>query len=198
MSRKPLAPRFAAPLVASVGSSAGTLVGLAGGLWISESVDLVLFGGRLDQYGIVPRTFGGLWGILFAPFLHGGFGHLATNTIALVMMWPFLWMMLRRRRDLLLVGLNAGLTSGLAAWVLGPANTVTVGFSGVLFGFLGYLVTRGFFERSMLTLAVSGVVIWLFGGMLFGVVPGFGGVGVSWQAHLGGFVGGVLVAARRR
>lgn len=173
-------------------------MGLAGVLWLSEAIDFVLFRGRLDQYGVVPRTFSGLWGVLFAPFLHGGFGHLATNTVALVMMWPFLWMMLSRRGDLLLVGATAALTSGLAAWALGPTNTVTVGFSGVLFGFLGYLITRGFFERSVTTLVVSGVVIWLFGSMLLGVVPGFAGVGISWQAHLGGFVGGVLVAAKRR
>ena len=178
--------------------SVGTLAALTGVLWVSEAVDFVVFRGRLDQYGVVPRTLSGLWGILFAPFLHGGFSHLATNTVALVMMWPFLWMMLSRRGDLFIVAATAAVTSGLAAWVLGPANTVTVGFSGVLFGFLGYLITRGFFERSLATLLVSAVVIWLFGSMVFGIVPGFAGVGISWQAHLGGFIGGVWVAARRR
>lgn len=197
MARKPPARRSAAPLVAA-GPSVGTLVGLTGVLWVCEVVDFVVFRGRLDQFGVVPRTLWGLPGIAFAPFLHGGFSHLITNTIALVMMWPFLWMMLRRRGELFVVGVTAGLTSGLAAWLLGPAHTVTVGFSGVLFGFLGYLITRGFFERSVTTILVSIAVIWFFGGMMIGIVPGFAGVGISWQAHLGGVVGGVFVASRRR
>lgn len=198
MAKRVPARRPAAPMIAGAAPSVGTLVGLSGTLWVIEAVDAILFRGSLDQYGIVPRTVSGLVGIVFAPFLHGGFAHLATNTVGLVLLWPFLWMMLRRRGDLFVVGATAAMTSGLVAWLLGPGNTVTVGFSGVIFGFLGFLMTRGFFERSVAALVVSGLVIWLFGGMVFGVLPGFAGVGISWQAHLGGFLGGVWVAAKRR
>ena len=82
--------------------------------------------------------------------------------------------------------------SGLFAWLLSPPHTVTIGASGLIFGWLTYLLVRGFLTRNGAQIAISIGVVVLYGGVLWGVLPTQ--PGVSWQAHLGGAVGGVLAA----
>lgn len=154
-------------------------------------------GGGLIQYGVVPRTVTGLRGILFAPFLHGSLEHIAANTI------PFLvlgWLVLvRDARHFIPVTLASMLGAGLMAWLLGAPGSVHIGASGVIFGYLGFLMLSGWFARSFGSILLSLGVTALWGGLVFGVMPGQ--PGISWQAHLGGFVGGVLAArslARKR
>ena len=165
------------------------LGGTVGVIWTVFVVDAVL-GGSLLRYGIVPRSVDGLRGIVFAPFLHANFSHLAANTI------PFLllgWLvMLRDPRHFLLVALTAAVTGGLVAWLLGPANSVHIGASGVVFGFFGFLVFAGWYARSWTSILLSLGVVALWGGLVLGVLPGQ--AGISWQGHLGGFVGGALAA----
>ncbi len=160
-------------------------------LWGLEIVDALVFGGRLDAHGIVPRTLGGLWGILFAPFLHHGFGHLIANSLPLVIL-GFLVLM-RGARAFALASLIIGLGGGLGVWLTGPSYTVHIGASGLIFGYFGFLLLIGFFERRILPILVSLLVGFLYGGMIWGVLPGQ--QGVSWQGHLFGFGFG-LVAAR--
>lgn len=164
----------------------GATVGL---IWAVFVVDAVL-GGALLRYGVQPRTIDGLSGILVAPFLHGDFSHLAANTIPLLVLG---WLvMLRDPRHFILVALTATVTAGLAAWVLGAPNSVHIGASGVVFGFLGFLVFAGWYARSFASIALSVAVIVFWGGLVVGVLPGE--AGISWQAHLGGFAGGALSA----
>lgn len=164
----------------------GSTVGL---IWAVYVVDAVL-GGALLQYGVRPRSVEGLRGVFFAPFLHGDFNHLATNTIPLLVLG---WLvMLRDPRHFALVTLIATLTAGLAAWLLGAAGSVHIGASGVVFGFLGFLVFAGWYARSFASIMLSLAVIVLWGGLVLGVLPGE--AGISWQAHLGGFGGGALAA----
>lgn len=164
----------------------GTTVGL---IWAVFVVDELL-GGALLRYGVHPRSVEGLRGILFAPFLHGDFNHLAANTIPLLVLG---WLvMLRDPRHFVLVTLVAALTAGLAAWLLGAPNSVHIGASGVVFGFLGFLVFAGWYARSFASIVLSIGVIVLWGGLVLGVLPGE--AGISWQAHLGGFGGGALSA----
>lgn len=160
-------------------------------LWGLEIVDFVL-GGSLDSLGIRPRSVSGLLGILAAPFLHGGFGHLISNTIGfailggLVMAWGLdEWMK---------VTLTAALVGGVGTWLLGASNSVHIGASGVIFGYFGYLVLRGWFERKPASIALSLVVAWFYGSLIFGVFPVLAGPGISWEGHLFGFIGGALVA----
>ena len=170
----------------------GSFVALAWGL---ELFDLFLlkggynFRGGLDQFGIVPRNPIGLRGILFAPFLHSGLGHLVSNTI------PFLvlgWLvMLRETRDFFTVSILSALVSGLGTWMFG-ATGIHLGASGVIFGYLGYLLARGYFERSGIAIALSLFVGTLYGSLIWGVLPLQ--QGISWEGHLFGFVGGVLSA----
>ncbi len=180
-------------LVSEMKAHAVILGGFAGVLWLIQIVNAFIFRGALVGLGIVPRTLSGLWGILFAPFLHGSFAHLIANTVPLLVLGWFV--MLRRKRDLFTVSLLAALV-GDGTWLFAPALSVTVGASVLIFGYLGYLLSRGIFERSFWSIAGSVAVFFLYGGALFGVLPG--AAGISWQAHLFGLLGGVLAARMMR
>ncbi len=157
--------------------------------WMSLAVNAVL-GGALSVFGVQPRSIDGLRGILFAPFLHGNFAHLAANTLSFVVLG---WLVLASApRVFLRVTLLAALGSGLVSWLFGAPNSVHIGASGVIFGYLGYLMLAGVFARKVRPILVSLAVTGLWGAMVWGVLPGQ--MGVSWQGHLGGFLGGVLAA----
>ena len=160
-------------------------------LWMIEFVDLLL-GHRLDIYGIQPRTWVGLRNILFAPFLHRGIWHLLANTFPFVILGWFV--MLRSVHEFVAVSLMAGLISGLGVWLFGAAHTVHLGISGVIFGYMGYLLLRGYFEQSALALILAVIALFFYGGMLWGVLPTQ--PEISWQGHLFGFVGGGVAAYR--
>jgi membrane associated rhomboid family serine protease len=152
-----------------------------------------LLGGVLNNYGIVPRTELGLRGIFFAPFLHGSVAHLAANSVSLLIL-GWLVLVFGGRREFYWVSALAALGAGLCAWLLGAPGSVHIGASGVIFGYLGYLMMSGVYKRRLLPALASIAVTAMWGGMVFGVMPGQ--PGISWQAHLGGFIGG-LWAARR-
>lgn len=158
-------------------------------IWLLEAVDWVL-GGQMDALGIRPRTMSGLRGILLAPVLHAGFGHVAANTVTFIVLGWFV--MLRSLRTFILVTLIVVLVGGLGTWLIGPSYSVHLGASGLVFGYFGYLLMRGYFERSWNAVAWSLIVAVLYGGLIFGIVPGE--IGISWQMHLFGFIGGGLAA----
>ena len=180
----------ARPITEALKVRATILAALVGSMWAEELVDTALFGGGLDRFGIHPRTLRGLFGIPLAPFLHSGFGHLLANTAPLVVLGFFI--MLRRKRDLLFVTLASTLIGGIGVWLFGGTNTVHLGASTVVFGYLGFLLSRGIFERRFWSILGSLVVFFLYGGALFGVLPGR--AGISWEGHLFGLIGGVLAA----
>lgn len=165
------------------------LLGLASLAWALEILDFVLFG-SLDGFGIRPRSADGLWGIAMSPFLHAGFGHLASNTL------PFLVLggtvLVGGRRVFSLVSVLVVALGGVAVWMLGPGGTNHIGASLLVFGYLGFLLARGVVERSGFWIVVSLVVLVIYGGLLRGVLPGQ--TGVSWQGHLFGFFAGVVAA----
>ncbi|NES82649.1 MAG: rhomboid family intramembrane serine protease [Moorea sp. SIO1G6] len=159
-------------------------------MWIVELVDIFIFGRKLDLYGIIPRNPIGLRGILFAPFLHGGFSHLISNTIPfLVLGW---FVMLQETSDFFVVTTITMLVGGLGVWLLGAPNSVHIGASVLIFGYLGFLLFRGFFERNLPSIFLSILVGFLYGGLVWGVLPSQ--PHVSWQGHLFGFIGGILAA----
>lgn len=158
-------------------------------LWAVFAADTLL-GGALLHFGIVPRTRDGLWGILASPFLHANLAHLTANTASLLVLG---WLvMLRDARHFGLVAVCAMLGGGLVAWTLGAPSSITVGASGVIFGFLGFLIFAGWYARSFGSILLSIGTTLAWGGLVFGVLPGQ--PGISWQAHLGGFLGGALAA----
>lgn len=161
-------------------------------LWAVAILDTVLFRHALLRFGIVPRTLIGLRGILLAPLLHGNLHHIAANTApllvlgALVLLWGL--------REFWVVTWHAVLIGGLGVWALAPARSVHVGASGVLFGYFGYLVMRGWYERRFSSILMALLVLVLYGGILWGLRPFQ--EGVSWQGHLFGLVGGITAASR--
>ena len=159
-------------------------------LWALETLDATL-GGSLDAYGIRPRSTSGLEGILFAPFLHAGFGHLLSNSIGFAVLGVISYVAVRLARFVAVIVLTA-LSSGLGAWLFGAANTVVIGASGVIFGLLGFLLFRGFAERSPGAITVSIMMLLMYGGTISGILPGV--PFVSWQSHLFGFIGGAGAA----
>lgn len=171
----------------------GQLVILAGFvaiIWLVEFVDWIIFDGALDAYGVQPRTVTGLRGILFMPFLHRGFGHLLANTIPIVVLG---WLvMVRRTADIFVVAAVTMLVAGLGIWLFGASNSIHVGASALVFGFFGFLLARAWFERSVSAIALALVVFLLYGGIIWGVLPGQDGI--SWLGHLFGFIGGILAA----
>jgi membrane associated rhomboid family serine protease len=173
----------------SLATAVVLMTALLAGLWLLEIVDQ-LAGERLDYYGIHARDLEGLGGIATAPLLHAGWDHLISNSL------PF-WVL---GFLVLLGGLARWLVSsvliivasGLSAWLLTPADTIIVGASGLIFGWLTYLLARGVWSRSAGQILVAVGVLVVYGGLIWGVLPST--AGVSWQAHLGGAVGGVVAA----
>jgi membrane associated rhomboid family serine protease len=158
-------------------------------MWVVFAVSWFT-GGMLLSLGIIPRTTIGLRGIVFAPLLHGSLPHILANTIPFAFLG---WLvMLRDARHFVPVTLMAMLASGMTAWLLGAPGSVHVGASGVIFGYLGFLILSGWYARSPLAILLSLVVSVVWGSVIIGVIPGQDGI--SWQAHLGGFIGGVLAA----
>jgi membrane associated rhomboid family serine protease len=171
------------------GAAALIMVGLLAWLWLLEVAD-TLTGNRLDNLGIHAQDIDGLPGIISAPFLHAGWDHLISNSLPFFVL-GFL-VLLGGLARWLLASLIAIITSGLAAWLLTPGEVVILGASGLIFGWLTYLLARGLWSRRPGQVAVAIGVLVLYGGLIFGVLPGQ--AGVSWQAHLGGAIGGVLAA----
>lgn len=157
-------------------------------MWVLEIVDTVV-NHRLDRYGIRPRRLDGLDGIAWAPFLHGGFGHLIANTIPFALLGAAIALGALKR--FVLVTLIVAAVSGVGTWLTGPANTVHIGASGLVFGYLTYLLARGLFARNVLYILGGVVVFMVYGGVLWGLLPR---PGISWQGHLFGAVGGVVAA----
>jgi len=195
-------------------TQATILGGLVAIFWIVEIIDQIFFskGMGLAVYGILPRNPMGLRGILFGPFLHGNFPHLIANTIPFLTLGWFIMLQetrachqlsqttaaARRPSDFLIVTVITAIVSGLGVWLFGSPG-FHIGASGVIFGYLGFLLLRGYFERSFAAIFFSVVVAFFYGSLIAGVLPGQ--VGISWEGHLFGFIGGVLAAklmARRQ
>ena len=158
--------------------------------WVLEILDLVIFGGGLDRFGIRPRVINGLWGIPFAPFLHFGFGHLISNTIPFMILG---WLvMVQRTSDFWLVTLLTIIVGGVGIWFLGAPGSVHIGASILVFGYLGFLLSRGLFQGNLASIAVAVITFFMYGQLIWGILPGV--PHVSWQGHLFGFLGGVLAA----
>lgn len=162
--------------------------------WILEVLDQAFFQhilrSSLDRFGIVPHRLIGLRGIIFAPFLHGGWPHLVANTVPFVVLG---WLvMLRETSDFFTVTLFSMVVAGVGTWLFGVPNSLHIGASSLVYGYLGFLLLRGYFERNASSIYLSILVFLLYGSVVWGVFPTQ--PGVSWQGHLFGFIGGVLAA----
>lgn len=178
------------PFSQTVKNQAQIIGGFVALFWLIEILDVFVFHHQLDQFGIMPHSVVGLRGILFSPFLHGGFGHLIANTIPFIILG---WLvMIQETSDFWIVTMVTMIFGGLGVWIFAPSNTVHIGASGIIFGYLGFLLFRGYFQRNLASILLSLVVGFLYGGLIWGVLPTQ--PGVSWQGHLFGFIGGAIAA----
>lgn len=178
------------PATSRPGTAVRVIVSFVVLLYLVELVDQLLGGARLDAHGIRPLAQDGLDGILWAPLLHAGWWHLGGNAVPLLVLGFMI----------LLSGVSrwAGVTAivwlvgGIGTWLTGGDRTIHLGASGLVFGWLTYLVLRGIFSRRLGQIAVGILILVLYGGALVGVLPGQ--PGISWQGHLFGAIGGGLAA----
>lgn len=181
------------------------LLAFVGAIWLVHIVNSLLLDRSLNQYGLIPLSLPyrglsnldlsasyaavSLRGILLSPVLHGSFSHLLSNTLPLLVLGGFV--ALRGAKTLIGVSLVVVVLGGLLVWLVGrPA--VHIGASGLVFGYFGYLLAQGWYERSVVSMGVAVLALLLYGGIIFGVLPqgGF----VSWEGHLFGLIAGVLAA----
>jgi membrane associated rhomboid family serine protease len=174
---------------AALFEGAAVIGALVAFMWVVEIINKI-DGQRLTSDGIYPRSLSGLPGILSAPFLHAGFDHLIGNTIPFVVLG--LVIATAGARRVIEVTAIVIVVAGLGTWLTAGSGSDTVGASGIVFGYAGFLIARGFFTRNIGALAIGVVVALLFGGALAAdLVPQ---TGISWQDHLFGGLGGILAA----
>jgi len=166
-------------------------------LYLVELIDH-LAGGRLDDNGIKPLTSDGLWGIIFAPLLHANWEHLVANTVPLLVL-GFLMTLAGMSRFIWATAI-VWILGGFGTWLIGNLGsscgpTDHIGASGLIFGWLAFLLVFGFFVRRVWNIIIGLVVLFAYGGVLVGAMPVLHQCGgVSWQGHLCGAVAGVAAA----
>ncbi len=155
------------------------------GIWIVFVLDRFM---PLEVLGLRPRTMMGLPGIVAMPFLHGNFAHILSNTVPLIILLSFVALTNRA----VFVAAAVTLTGGSLLWLFGR-DAYHIGASGLVFGLASFLVTTGIVARSIAAIVVAAMTAVLYGGsMLGGMLPLHSGV--SWDGHLFGAIGGIVVA----
>jgi membrane associated rhomboid family serine protease len=164
-------------------------------MWVLELIDYV-GDGSLEQYGIRSRDFADLPDIFSAPFLHANLDHIAANTAPFAILG--LVAAVRGLTKFLVMNLIVIIVGGLGVWFFGPSNAETLGASILVFGYFGYIVGRGIFERRIADTLIAVVVALFYWSILYGLLPN--NQQISWQGHLFGLIGGLLSAytLRRR
>jgi len=157
--------------------------------WLVFVVNNLLWDGHLNQYGIVPRHIGGSPGIIWAPFLHNSFEHLAANTLPLLILGSILCA--RNSSEFVMVAIAGTLLGGGLTWLF-ARNAIHIGASGLIFCFFGYLASLAYFQRTFGTLILSVACLLAYGGILKGILPG--SKAISWESHAAGLFAGIVLA----
>ncbi len=163
------------------------MVGFLAVIWVVQLANAADHYQLIQSYGIRPRDPGSLPDLLTAPFLHVSWAHIEGNSGPL-----FIFGFLAAYRGVtkfFAVTAIVILTSGLGAWLTESAHTVGVGASGVVFGYFGYIMVRGIFDRHAIDLLIGAVMALCFAYQFSVLLPQ---AGIGWQAHIGGLAGGIL------
>lgn len=159
-------------------------------IWVVQVVNY-LMGGLLTNFGIHPRDVSGVAGIVFAPFLHANWAHLMSNSVACAVL--LFLVALGGRGVAWATSVIIALVAGIGTWLIGGSYSVHIGASGLIFGWVTYLIFRGWYSRRFVHVLLGIAVAIIYGGVLWGALPGT--PGVSWEGHLFGAIGGVIAAA---
>ena len=157
--------------------------------WAVFVVNNLMLHMQLNQYGIIPRRIDSLPGIIFAPFLHGSYQHLAANSLPLLILGAILCA--RSKGEFIVVSACGILFGGGLTWLF-ARHAAHIGASGLVFCYFGYLSSLAYFRRSIGTLVLSVICIVAYGGMIRGILPT--SAAVSWEGHLAGLVTGIGAA----
>lgn len=178
-------------LASPLGRAAALNVGFLAILWLVELINAIS-GRELSQAGgLAARDFGSLVNILTMPFVHANVDHLMGNALPLFSLG--LIAAIPSPKRFLLMTLVVIVVGGLGTWLFSPSNSLTIGASGVVFGYFSYLLLRGLVDRRPADVLVSIGIAISFGAYMWSGI-GFGVSGVSWQGHVCGIVGGVVAA----
>jgi membrane associated rhomboid family serine protease len=178
-------------LASPMGRAAALMVAFLGVLWIVQLVNAGTDYSLATSGGILPRDPSSLIDILTSPFLHGSLAHLAGNALPLFSLGVIAAIPSPKR--FLLMTLVVIVVGGFGVWLFSPDNSITVGASGVVFGYFGYLLMRGLVDRRPADVVISIGIALAYGYAMWNSV-GFGIEGVSWQGHVAGLVGGMVAA----
>ncbi len=163
-------------------------------LWLTKISEVALEIKQLFLFGVYPREISGLKGILLAPFIHGDWNHLMANSIPVYLLLIFLFFFYRPLSYKIFSYIFV--LSGLFVWLAGrPAYHI--GASGLIYGFAMFLFVSGILRKDLRLMGIAALVVFLYGSLFMGMFP-LVHDNVSWEAHLGGALSGLLVAIAYR
>ena len=157
-------------------------------LWVIHLISFV-FKTSLRQFGVLPRNFSGIYGIITSPLIHGSFSHLISNTAPLVILGLSIFYFYPKSAYRSFIIVYAG--TGLLVWLFGR-EVYHIGASGIVYGYVSFLFFNGLFRKDNKSIALSLLVVFLYGGLVWGVLPGM--PGISWESHFFGAVMGLIAA----
>jgi len=158
-------------------------------LWVVKIIEIGL-DTSFAPYGILPRTWEGIKGIFLSPFIHGDMYHLISNSIPLAVLGIGLFYFYTRIA--VEVSLWIYVATGFWVWIAARGDSFHIGASGLVYGLAAFLIMGGFLRRNLRIMTTSLAVLFLYGGMFYGVLPG--DPGISWESHALGVVSGAVLA----
>ena len=166
------------------------IIALTVACWVVFVLNTLIWHGDLAQHGIIPRRVDSLTGIIWSPFLHGSYQHVAANTLPLLILGSLVCA--RSKGTFVVVTIGGILLGGGLTWLF-ARSACHIGASGLIFCYFGYIASLAWFNRTFGTLCLSVICILGYGGMVKGILPTQ--AGISWEGHLAGLVAGIVLGA---
>lgn len=161
-------------------------------IWTVKLLESV-FNTSLAEFGLLPQTLVGLRGILFSPLLHGDWAHLWANTVPLFILTAGLFYYYNKKATTIFI--LCWMVTGLWVWIFAKDTGIHIGASGIIYSLATFHFTGGILRREPRMMAFSLLVVFLYGGLIWGIIPDFfPEKNISWQSHLLGGLAGILIA----